>query len=217
VSVVLGVGGRCVGLGGSPLKVLEDETGTPVRVLHRVDEDQRLAQDRIDVGVALGREQVVGLQQRRVGRRDLVAVHAVREPDDHRRVSDQAVELGLGHATRVGQPLQLRLHLIEAPDPLRAADDHQPERAAFPRTGVLEQARPVGRGLLQGLQVLPDLLRRRDFLRRLMTEHLPNGRDGGVVPSAGPERLLPFLGQHRLDARDREGREQGRTAETHAA
>ena len=66
--VVLGRRRLGVRLGGAAKRVGRQEPGTAVRVLERIDEHHRLAQDRIDVGVALGRQQMVRLEERRVAR-----------------------------------------------------------------------------------------------------------------------------------------------------
>ena len=95
--VVLGVVRRRIRARGAALQVLEDEPRAAVRVLHRIDQHERLAQHRVDVGIALRRQQVIGLEQRRIGRRDLVAVHAVRQPRHDRQLLDEP--LGVAAAT----------------------------------------------------------------------------------------------------------------------
>ncbi len=94
--VVLGAVGHGVRRGRLALQVLEDETRAPVRVLHRVDQHQRVAQHGVDAFVALRRQQVIRLHHRGLGRGDLVAVHAVGQPHDHGQFLHEAFRVGGG-------------------------------------------------------------------------------------------------------------------------
>ena len=201
--VVLGVVGHRVEMGGASLQVLEQEARPTVGVLHRIDEQQRLAQDQVDIGIAARGQQVIGLEQGRVGRRDFVAMHPVRQPHDHGVLLQQPLLLGRRLAPRVGQPLQVGLHGIERRDASRRAHDEHPQRTPLPAPGVLDQPRAGRVGLLQGLQVGANLFRRGDFSPRVMPHHLSQGGDGGVIRGTRPERLGCGLG------RRRQGRQQG--------
>ncbi len=156
--VVLGVVRGGVGSHGARLQVLEQEAGATVGILHRIDQYQRVAQHEIHVGVPLRGEQVIRLLQRGIRRRDLVAVHPVGEPDHGGQVAHQPLRIRRREVARVGEALQIGLDLIELRDPLGAADDHEPERTAFPRPGVFAQACARRRGFGKRLEILADLL-----------------------------------------------------------
>ena len=213
--VVLRVVGGGIGHRRAALQVLEHEPGPAVGVLHRIDEHEGLAEHGLHVGVALGGQQVIRLHQGRVRRGDLVAVDAVSQPDDDRGGLDQAGLVGRRHTARIGQLLQVRLHLLEAGDALRTADDHQPQGPAFPGAGVFEQARPGGRGLLEGLEVWPDLLGRGDLRTGVVAKHLADGGDSRVVLRAWPERLLLGLGGGRGGQAQGDGDTEGQQDGTH--
>ena len=73
-----------------------DEARAAVGVLHRIDQHERVAQDRVDAGVALRGEQVIRLDQRGVGGRDLVAVNAVNQPHDDGQLARKAIAVAAG-------------------------------------------------------------------------------------------------------------------------
>ena len=205
--VVLRVVGRRVGRGRLALQVLEDEAGAAVGILHRVDEHQRVAQHRVHAGVAARRQQMVGLEQRRIARADLVAVHAVHEPHHHRRRRHEAGGLSRCESSRIGQPLDVGLHLVELRETFGTADDEEPQRAALPGSGVLGESRAVGRRLRQRAQVGGDLLGRRDLVARGVADDLLERRNLRVVLRAGPERLRCLRegrGRRRGGAREHE-------------
>ena len=204
---MFGVVGRRVGRRGAPLQVLEDEAGPAVGVLHRVDEHERVALHEIGAGITAHREQVVGLEQRRVGRADLVAVHAVHEPHDHRQRGREPVGLGGGQAARISHAADVGLHLIQLRDAVGAAHDEQPQRPAFPRARVFDEARTLGRGLRERAEVDADLVGGGDFGAGRVADDLLQGGDLRVVLRAGPERLLGGLRERRR------GHERGRQRE----
>jgi hypothetical protein len=177
-----GVGVHC-----ASQRVRGNEARAAVGVLHRVDQHQRITQHQVDARVTLGGEQMVGLDQRRVGRRDLVAVHAMNQPHDHRQLTRQPIALRRRRPPRVGESLDIGLQLIEPGDAIRAADHEQPQRPAFPAGRVLNEARFGGRRFLQCLQVLRDAFRRRDYFAMVVTKYLLNRWDYRVVLRTGPE------------------------------
>ncbi len=204
--VVLGVVRRRIGGGGAALQVLEHEARAPVRVLHRIDEDQRLAQHGVDVGVALRRQQVVGLEQRRVRGRDLVAMDAVRQPGDDRQIAHEPIGVSRRQRSRIGEALQVGLHLVQPPDAVGAANHHHPQRATLPGARVLEQPRPRRRRRGQRLQVDADLVRRGDLDAVVVAEHLLQRGNGRVVRRTRPDRLRRRL---REDGRRQQHGERG--------
>ena len=184
--VVFGRVRRRVGRGGASQQVLVDESRADVRVLHRIDQHQGVAEHRVDAGIALRRQQVIGLGQGRIGRGDLVAVHAVDQPHHDGQFREQPLGVGRRGPARVGEALQVGLDLFQPRDAIGAADHHQPQRPALPRAGVLDQPRARGRRLLQRLQVLRHALRRRDHLAVVVAEHGLDGGDRRVIRRAGP-------------------------------
>ena len=132
---------RRVGSGGPALHVLKDEPGSTVGVLHRVDQDERVALYGVDALVALRRQQVIRLHQRRICRRDLVAVHAMNEPHDDRELAHEPICVAAREGSRIGEALHLGLHLFELRDAIGAADYEQPERPALPCAGVYSISR----------------------------------------------------------------------------
>jgi hypothetical protein len=85
--VVLGAEPFAVGRRRATELVLEEEASPAIGIFERVDEDDRLAKDRVDHRVAAGGEQVICLGEGGVGRGDLVAVNGMHEPgDDGKRV-----------------------------------------------------------------------------------------------------------------------------------
>ena len=120
--VVFGAEAIAVGRGGASKLVLEKKPRTAVRVLERIDQHDRLAEDRVDHRIPTGRQQVVGLGKRGVRRRDLVAVDGVHQPSHHRQLTRQPRLIGARQRARVGQALEIRLDLVEAADPCRRRD-----------------------------------------------------------------------------------------------
>ena len=62
-----------------------NEAGAPIRVLHRVNDDDGFAEDLVHNGIAAGSEQVIGERETGIGAGNLIAVDAIGEPDDCRR------------------------------------------------------------------------------------------------------------------------------------
>ena len=178
----LGIGG-C----GLPGSVRGQEAGPAVGVFARVDEDDRLAEDLLHLGIALGGEQVVGQGQRGIARRDLVAMHAVEQPGHGGKLLDQAIAVSRREPAGIAELAQARLHLVETRHPLGRADGEHVERAPLPGLRVLREPGALGRGLGQRLQVRGDLLRRGYGFARLVAHHLLQGGDARVVACPGPE------------------------------
>jgi len=201
--VVLGGGRLGVRCGGAAEQRLVEEAGAAVRVLQRIDQHHRLGEDEVDLGVALGREQVVRLRQRRLARRDLVAVDRVEHPDRDRQLPQQPRLGGGVEPARVGQPREPGADLLDPRHPLRRGDRQQVQRPPLPAAGVLDQPRAVGRGGGQRLQIGGDPLGRGDLAAELVAEHGARRRDGGVV---GGGRCEGRAGQ---SAGEDDGGEQG--------
>jgi hypothetical protein len=177
------LGGNRIGIGRcrGAQQVVGDETGTAVRVLHRIDHDDRVATHQIDIAVALRRQQVIRHGERGVRRGDLVAMDAVHQPGHHREPLRQPVGVAAGQAARIREPPQVRFHLIERGDSLGRRDHEEPQRAALPRPGVLRQPRTIRRRLVQRPQVDRDLFRRGDLLTVIVSENLRDRRDPRIV------------------------------------
>ena len=127
-------------------RVLHDEARSPVRVLHRVDEDQRLGHDEIDCRVSLGREEMVGLRHRGPAGADFVSVHAVHHRRNDRKTCDELRGFVVSKAPRVSDTLEVRLDLVQAGHALDGAEHEHDGRTAFPRLARPDQLCAVTRG-----------------------------------------------------------------------
>lgn len=218
--VVLGRHAVRIGPAGPTLRGGRDEARPAVGILDRIDQHQRSREDAVHRRVAAGREQVVRLRHGRAARADLVAVHPVHERGHDRQVTDELLSLVLRQPTRMGEPRQPGLHLVEAPDPVRGPDHERHQRAALPALRVADQAGPVGRGLGERLEVADDLVRRRDLRAHLVPGHPLDGRHRGVVPRSGGQLLRGRgpRGEEGERQREAEGGERRTAArETHDA
>ena len=174
--------------------VLVHEAVPPVGILHRVDQDQRLGQDQVDIGISGRREQVIGLRHGGPARTDLVAVDAVHERGDDRKLGQQRFGLGAGEPARVGEACDPRLHLVETRHALGRTDDEDDERTALPALRVAHEVRPVRSRFGQCFHVADHIVRWRDGLPEVVSRHLFERGDGRVVP--GPRhQFLRLRGQ----------------------
>jgi hypothetical protein len=62
------------------------------------------------------------------------------QPHHHRQLARQPIALGRRRPPRIGEALDVGLHLIELRDAIGTADHEQPQRPSFPTRGVLDQA-----------------------------------------------------------------------------
>ena len=169
--------------------VLVHEPVPPIRVLHRIDEDERLREDEIDVGIPHRREQVVGFGHRGAARTDLVAVDPVHQRGDDRQLGHKRLGLRVGKAARIGEPLDPGLDLLQPRHPFGRADDKDDERPPLPALPVLDETRPLRRRGRERLHVPDHVVRRRDDLAEAVSRHLFERRDAGVVARSGREFL----------------------------
>ena len=173
-----------VGHGGAADVVLGEEPCAAVWVLERIDEDDGLAEDRVDRGIALGGEEMVGLGEGGVRRRDLVAVNGVDQPRHDGQIANETLRVSRPERTRIGQASQIRLDRVQPRDAFRRRDDHGVQRAAFPGTRVLEEARALGGGRGQRAQVGDDLVGARNLGPEVVAGHRLQRGDARVVARA---------------------------------
>ena len=164
------------------------EAVAAVGVLQRIDADEALGQHLLRDRIVLRGEQVVQHEQRRVGARRLVAVHAVGEPRHRRLLAQQAVRLVVGQAARIGEPLHVQLQIRQPLHAFGCRQQRVPQLAAFPAGAVVEQPQPVGCRSGERVQVLLDVGVRRDLGAELVAGDLLQRRDLAVVGDAGRER-----------------------------
>ncbi len=117
---------------------------------------------------------------------------AVGEPDDGGQIGDEALGFGLGGLARIGEALHGGLDLAEAADVGFAADGRVDQLAAFPGFAILEDFDARGGGGGKRFHVLHQAGVAGDLVAGFVAQDLADGRDFGVVGSAGPvfERLL---------------------------
>jgi hypothetical protein len=186
--VVLSGSGLGVGAGRAAQGVRGQEARAAVRVLEGIHEHDRLAPHEVGPGVTLRGEEVVDERERRVGRRDFVAVDGVEEPHDGRELAHEAVGLGGRERARVGERTQLPLNVVESREALRAAQDQHAQGPALLAPRVLDHARPIGRRRRECCEVRPDLVGARELLAQLVACHLLQGRNAGIVPGFRADR-----------------------------
>ena len=161
----------------------------PIGVLDRINNDNGLVEDPVDTGIIARCEQVIGGAQAGIGRGNLIAMHAIGEPDHGRRRGDQAVAHVSGQSAGVCQLLQIGLDVIEARHGVRIGDDGVGERAAFPAGRVVNDLNAVGGSCLQGPEIGNRLIGRCDFSTKFMTQYRLRGRNLRIV-LAGQRRRL---------------------------
>ena len=108
------------------------ETIASIRILHRVDDHNGIVQDLRCPCITTRSQQVVGGQHRGVGRGNLVAVHAIRQPGNGRLVSNDLLGFGpRGHA-RVRDALHACLDVVDTRHVVSRGDDGVDEVTTLP-------------------------------------------------------------------------------------
>ncbi len=158
-----------------------DEAPATIGVLQRVDQHDRLAQDGRGPWVVLRGQQMVRLEHRCAGRRDLVAVHAVQQRHHDRRTRDHRLDIGSRQQARIGKAPQVLLDVVQRRQTLRGANRQHQQWPVLEGPPVLDQPRTVRHGGGQRAHVEHDLFRRADLLAVVVADHLGQRRNGAVV------------------------------------
>ena len=157
---MFGGGGLRIGIDRTPEQVVGEEPVPAVRILHRVDDHQRLAQRQIDIGALTSGEQMVGLLECGLPRRNLVAVNAMDEPDDHRQFGNEPIGVSRSGAEHLHPPPDV----VQPGDALARSHNEVMKRPALPTRRVVHQASAIRRSFRQRFEVTAYLVRCGDLL-----------------------------------------------------
>ncbi len=142
-----------------------------VRIGRRVEDHQRVTQ-RVDGCRLLAGSQLIqrlhcGLESGR-----LVAVHRLVDPYDYRHAVHDRGELGCGHRSRIGDPVEIGADLLQPRDVFRRRNEEQAHRPPLVAAADLVYPHTVRRGL--------GYCQQRSLLRGILGVHRAN-----VVPEYG--------------------------------
>ena len=151
--------GERVGVGLQAFALFEalDEAVAPVGILHGIYDDEVFGEDGGHEFVIAGGEEVVGGHDAGVSGGDLIAVHAVRQPDDDGQGGDGGAGGGIGGPAGVCEAGDAVFDLGEAGDVGLGADDGVDELAAFPGFAVFDELHAAGFGGGEGFEVADDV------------------------------------------------------------
>ena len=121
----------------TPFDVSVSASFAPVRVLQWVDDHDRLAENQVHVRVVDGSEQMVGLGERGVTRRQLVAVNGVCEPRHDWKTLEKRVGVRFGSR----ESACIRLYGLDTGDTIRTCNHQDVEWSTFPARRVLLEPR----------------------------------------------------------------------------
>ncbi len=141
-------------------------------------------------------QQVVRRHQRGVRRRNLVAVHAVGQPQHRRHIGHQPLGFRRRSLARIVEPFHGRANLRQALDVGLRSDDRVDQLAALPGLAVLEHLHPIRFRRRQRIEIAHDVGMAADAVAEIVPQHLSGRRHGGVVGRARPEFELR-LGKRR--------------------
>ena len=148
---------------------------------------------------------MISRHQRRIGRRNFVAVDAVGQPHQRRKIGHDPLRLRIGGLARIRQPLDVRLDLRQTLDIGLRPDGRVDQLATFPGLRVFPNLHPVRIRRGQGIHVLHNLRVRRNVIARLVAEHFLVSRNGRIVSGAGPVLKFRLCGKRK--AAGKQGRE----------
>ena len=154
---VLGRIGIRIRLAAGAQFVVADKPVTSVRILQRIDHDNRVLQNRVHFPVIPRRKQMIGQLQCRVRRGNLIAMHPVSEPDHHRKRRLDPLRDRFAGASRIGQFVDAVSNLVKPSDVRWRPDRGVNQSAPLPGLPVIPQLHPLWRCRGQPLHVANDL------------------------------------------------------------
>ena len=182
--IVLGRQGEGIRHRGSCAARPLRHAGPAIRILERIDQHDRVLEDRVHARIVARRQQVVRLEQRRAARRDLVAMHAVQQRHDNRCPGDEVVDVRTRKAPRICQAAEVLLDAVERRDAGRCGNGEQLQGPPFPRPAVLDQSRASGGRQRQCPDIGRHLFRRGHLLAMVVPDDLLQRRKRWIVLKA---------------------------------
>jgi len=174
---------------GVPLAVRVDpgdEALVAVGVVRRVDQHDRVLQERVRERV-VARHELVGHLHHGLERRRLVAVDAVVEPHRDRQLARQLVDLALRDAARVGELLVAGADRVQLRQVLGRGDDEQRALARLHRAAERLALHALGPRALDGVQHAFHVAPRGVERARLVAQNVRRLRHARVVRPARVE------------------------------
>ena len=162
-----------------PMQVVDDEARAPVRVLHRIDHDDRIAAGwlaRRRRSARRAGDRLPRAPRRTTKSRCRARRASARSPPEARARADRAS--AWREPARIREPAQVGLHTIQLPrcapaTPITNSHSGRPSHVL----AYSVEPRPLGRRLVQRAKVDRNLFRRRDLLAVVVPEDLLDGRD----------------------------------------